>query len=409
MSRITPLMAGVIWAVALAMLAPPDAYAVVKVDFDDNDAGIDTQPGFTSVTTGGGPVAADFGQGGAFNISFSSNGPVDDRNRGPMDASQPLGDVGRDFIFGNRGGGATRLNLSLANLAAGNYTMTTYHHDNNGSSTFDIDLDVNTGSGFVDGATVARSFGTNPAGGLASGTFSFDANGVDNATVRMIASTNGHLINGFELTPNPQPGLRVDVGLNGHDVQSGFSSFERGSSAGSDDETQRFLSSFGNDGTVDVTLTNANVFRDRGNVTHPLGDLAEDFFAHQNNMTLTLSNLAAGDYSIITYHHDATVDHDFIGVLLTDANNTGTDLGLTVDQTTGTSPADLATLDFSFEADGVNDVAIQFYEVNNLGTPSIVLSGFELRSSGVIPEPSTLAIWVGLLGLAWYGRGRRTK
>lgn len=269
-------------SLVLTALTASEAHAAVLVDFDDNDAGISTQPGFTSVTTAGGPVAAEFGQGNAINISFASNGSIDDRNRGPMDASQPLGDVGRDFIFGNRGAGASRLDMSLAFLAAGNYSITTYHHDNNGSSVFDIDIDVDTGSGFVDGTTVARSFGTNPAGGVASGTFSFDANGVADPTVRMVASTNGHLINGFELTPNPQPGLRVDVGLNGHDVQSGFSSLQRASSAGSDDETQRFLSSFGNNGTVDVTLTNANVFRDRGNVTHPLGDLAEDFFAHQN-------------------------------------------------------------------------------------------------------------------------------
>jgi len=221
----------------------------------------------------------------------------------------------------------------------------------------------------------------------------------------MIASTNGHLINGFELTANPQPGLKVDIGANGHDVQSGFYSFPRGSSAGADDETQRFLSSFGNDGTVDVTLTNANVFRDRpGDVTHPLGDLTEDFFAHQDNMTLTLSGLSAGEYRITTYHHDVTVNHDVIGVRLTDANNTATDLGLTVDQTTGTNPADVASLGFAFEADGVNDVAIQFFEVNSLGTPSIVLNGFDLTSA-VIPEPATLAV----LGLAVAGLGRYVR
>jgi len=360
------------------------------VDFDDDDAGMNTQSGFTSLTTAGGTVAADFGQGNAVDISFSSNGSRDDRDRGPMDAGQPLGNVGRDFIFGNANAGATRLDLNLADLAAGNYTATTYHHDNNGSSTFDVDVDVNTGGGFVDGATVARSFGTNPAGGLASGTFSFDANGVDDATIRTISSTNGHLINGFELTPNPQPGLSVDIGLNGQEVQSGFHSLERGSSAGNDDEVQRFLSSWGNSGSIDVTLTNANVFRDRGDVAHPLGDLAEDFFARQDDMTLTLPDLAAGRYSITTYHHDATVDHDLIGVLLTDANNVAKNLGLTVDQTTGTSPADIASLAFNFEADGANDVVIQFFEVNSLGTPSIVFNGFDLSepiSGPVSPVP----------------------
>ncbi len=368
-----------------ATLAPSHAHAVLMVDFDDNDAGMNTQSGFTSVTTAGGAVAADFGQGNAIDISFSSNGSRDDRDRGPMDAGQPLGNVGRDFIFGNANAGATRLDLNLADLAAGNYTITTYHHDNNGSSTFDIDVDVDTGSGFVDGATVARSFGTNPSGGLASGTFSFDANGIDDATIRTISSTNGHLINGFELTPNPQPGLSVDIGLNGQEVQSGFHSLQRGSSAGSDDETQRFLSSWGNNGYLDVTLTNANVFRDRGDVTHSLGNLAEDFFARQDDMTLTLPDLAAGQYSITTYHHDATVDHDVIGVLLTDANNVAADLGLTVDQTTGTSPVDIASLAFNFEADGANDVVIEFFEVNSLGTPSIVFNGFELSEPVVEP------------------------
>ena len=32
-------------------------------------------------------------------------------------------------IFGNANSGATRLDLTLADLAAGSYTITTYHHD----------------------------------------------------------------------------------------------------------------------------------------------------------------------------------------------------------------------------------------------------------------------------------------
>ena len=110
-------------------------------------------------------------------------------------------------------------------------------------------------------------------------------------------------------------------------------------------------------------------------------------------------------YSIAFWAKKAPGD---TGEGLTDANNAAADLGLTVDQTTGTNPADIASLDFTFEADGINDVEIQFFEVNNLGTPSIVLSGFDLRRAEVIPEPVTMALLgLAVCGLGGYVRRRR--
>ncbi len=400
-------------AVGFVLAGMGRVHATLQVDFDDNDAGIVTQPGFTSATQAGGPIAAPFGQGGSISLSFASDGSIDDRDRGAMNVAQPLGDVGRDFIFGNRNAGATRLDVVLADLAAGNYTFTGYYHDNNGSSPFDIDIDANTGSGFADATTVARSFGTNPAGGIASTTFGFDANGVNSVVLRHVAETNGHLINGFELAANPLPALNVDIGLNNHDVQPGFFSFERGSAAGADDETQRFLTDFGNDGTVDVTLTNANVFRDRATSGNPVGgafgDLAESFFAHQDELTLTLSNLVAGDYRITTYHHDSQTDHDIIGVRITDADRDMADLGLSLDPTTGTSPLSIATFDLLFRSDGINDVQLQFFEQTAPG--SIILNGFTLERIDTVPEPATaiLALLGGGMLLARRRRACRTE
>lgn len=394
-----------ITAACLSMMVGQSAHGVVAVDFDNAGTG-PTQLGFAGLTTAGGTINSASGVSGTVTLSLSSDGGIDSRDRGAMNPSQPLADLGRDFVFGNRGAGANFLDVTVEDLAPGSYTFTTFHHDNNGSSAFDIDVDVNTGGGFADEATVSRSFGTNPAAGVASESFNVNATGGD-VTLRLVASTNGHLINALTIVPTEVQALSVDIGLIGHDVQQGFVSFERGLNAGADDESESFFSPFGVNDVVTATLTNANVFRDRsttGNpVAGPLGDLAESFFAHQNELILTLSDLEAGNYEITTFHHDSQTDHGGARIELLDANGLVSDLGLDVDASFGTNPSEIGTATFSFAADGVNDVVIRFFEGPN-SPASIVLNGFTLNSPQ-IPEPATAI----LLGLGAMGFMRRRR
>lgn len=111
-------------AAALACMFTSDAQAALMLDFDDNGAGIVTQSGYTSVTTAGGAILSDIGIGGSVSISFASDGSIDDRKRGAMDGSQPLGDLGRDFIFGIGGAGATYLDVTISGIKAGTYVFT---------------------------------------------------------------------------------------------------------------------------------------------------------------------------------------------------------------------------------------------------------------------------------------------
>lgn len=393
-------------AIAMFMLVGQSAHGVVAVDFD-NAGGGPTQLGYAGLTTAGGTIASASGVSGTVTLSLSSDGAVDSRDRGAMNAAQPLADLGRDFVFGNRGQGANFLDVTIEDLAPGSYTFTTFHHDNNGSSAFDIDVDVNTGGGFADASTVSRSFGTNPAAGVASESFNVDATGGD-VTLRLVASTNGHLINGLTIVPTEVQALSVDIGANGHDIQQGFVSFERGTAAGADDESESFFTPFGVNDVVTATLTNANVFRDRrtsGNpVAGPLGDLAESFFAHQDELILTLSDLEAGNYEITTFHHDSQTDHGGFRIELLDANGLVSDLGLEVDASFGTNPSEIGTAMFKFAADGANDVIIRFFEGPN-SPNSIVLNGFTLNTVPPVPEPTTAVL--SLLGVAGLVRRRR--
>jgi MYXO-CTERM domain-containing protein len=74
----------------------------------------------------------------------------------------------------------------------------------------------------------------------------------------------------------------------------------------------------------------------------------------------------------------------------------------------------LSTYFASFIADGTNDVVLRFAPLANTAVHRQIwgINGFELSQAApeIIPEPSTFLIWaLGLLGLAWCGRRRRTK
>jgi hypothetical protein len=184
--------------------------------------------------------------------------------------------------------------------------------------------------------------------------------------------------------------ISVDVGANGQQLQSGF-----------DGLTDTLTGTFG---AIGVTLTGSGTegLRDRGDVTGPLGDLAEDFFFATTSITLTLENLAAGNYSFTSWHHDAQNTQSFLNII-----SSGTS-AMNFQATTGFSPSSIASGTVAFTSDGIGSDTIQFTTSSTVrgGASAVILSGFSVESVSV-SEPPALAI-LGL-GLAALGFSRRKK
>ena len=133
-----------------------------------------------------------------------------------------------------------------------------------------------------------------------------------------------------------------------------------------------------------------------------------------SDITLTLTGLADGKYSITTYHHTPyrrTNGAEF-DVLLTDATVTDSlvhdDVPISYGKTVTT--ADLAALVTDFEVSGGSITTLTFSPkagFDSGGGDHLNLNGFELRPvlATDIPEPSTMA----LLGLAACGLGGCVK
>lgn len=215
----------------LNLLSVPGRAAMLRVDFNDNDAVANppgapapspTQSGWLGVTqTGATGVATSFG---TLDISVvpivgSSSPVIDDRDRGQLSSgSHPLSNLLRDLLFITANPSSTygngTLDVVLSGLVAGQYTFTGYFHDNSVNH-YLVDLAVSTDGGstyslMVDDALASTT--TNPTT-VGSGSFQFTADGTNTVRIRVIgqgATSNpttaeAAIINGFELDSIPVP------------------------------------------------------------------------------------------------------------------------------------------------------------------------------------------------------------
>ncbi|NQT13791.1 MAG: hypothetical protein HQ582_13645, partial [Planctomycetes bacterium] len=191
--------------------------------------------------------------------------------------------------------------------------------------------------------------------------------------------------------------LTVDVGhastsTSSGDVQPGFFDL---SAANLDDRLMgraeetfsgSFSSPLGVEGTVGVALGAPHsrwktlAFRDRGDMSGELADLAEDFAFNEARLKLTLSRLKPGVYAMTTWHHDPSYAGGMIDVVVGSRTVRGA-----VVQTTGRSTAP-ASAEFTFTANGTDPVVIGFVSQSQSDAFVAYLNGFSLAPAGVLAE-----------------------
>ena len=144
----------------------------------------------------------------------------------------------------------------------------------------------------------------------------------------------------------------------------------------------------------------------------PGGDLGDGFVFRDGSLTLTLSNLAAGEYELLTFHHDSCCGQANVDVEVTDA--LGTEIkAFDVLAGVDAEAAAIAIAEIDFVSDGVNDVILEFIESGAQPRPEsvVVLNGFQLNQvTAAVPEPASIAIWslLGLIGFGvWRWRARK--
>ncbi|MBI1368827.1 MAG: hypothetical protein GC162_09270 [Planctomycetes bacterium] len=291
---------------------------------------------------------------------------------------------------------------------------TTWHH-----FAWTYDQASGVGRTYVDGAVTATDTGT--AGQALRWTGAGDlkvGNGVDGGTLSS-PSINAGFLDEIRLSdvalPDYQflaaPGLAVDFGAGGQDVNPYFQEFSRGTSANNFGQagpiTEVYDSVLGNSGTVSVSVSGEggiNVdFRDRGDVTFDsIGDVLEDHIKGQTaGLLLTLTDLAQGWYDMTSFHHEgqngtnAGGAGNLIDIYVSDALGSNR---LVVDNLVtsgGTSPSSVAMPTYMIYSDGVNPITIFFDDVSP-SDHETVLNGFTLIA---VPNPAALPAGLALMGL----------
>ncbi len=178
--------------------------------------------------------------------------------------------------------------------------------------------------------------------------------------------------------------LKVDFGDIGQPVKAGWHEF----SGDHNDEIDPKTLVFDVDGTAVSVSVQTGVLNDSGYRTYDGGDLGGDmvypdtYYGQINGrVILTLGNLPAGSYELVSYHNDSKPSHDQqdpIRVTVAGAVTRSTSDSPVV-QTKSLDDTGLGSSRVTFTADGKGDVIITYGPLTNNGVVSkAVLNGFEL-------------------------------
>jgi hypothetical protein len=371
---------------SLGLCWSPAGAVTLDVDFGWDNAGNQVQAGFEDFS-----VAAENGNASPQVRSFASplaagtnvdvtlsvtSSTIGSRDRGDVSHDLGLGDLLEDFVFHN---GGANMTLTLGGLKAGTYTLTTWHHDEISSQQpLDVLVDDAVDTGRVKVAALEHSRDDADLG-AANAKFTFTADGTNPVVVHLNehASQNGvPVFNGFSISDDATlpAELKIDFGPNvPQDVQAGFQPFTRGNpgDAGPDlskPHPETFFTALGIAGSVRTVLDASSTgvgFRDRGDVTHPLGDLAEDFTYNRNpsdELILELHDLMPGVYHVESFFHDRNFSQGVLDVAVDDAMGTGRAVASGLAQSDGASPADVSRAAFAVFANGSDPVVLRYLE-----------------------------------------------
>lgn len=356
---------------------------------------------------------------GSVAISLASEGVesggsgLNGRDRGALDASQPLSDLARDFAFA----WGEDLVVTLGGLEEGSYLWTGYFHDTSvDQGQAEVSVSNDGGTTFPIGPiSFDHSTSANPSE-VASQGVAFQADGQSAVVIRISNSDLPSpavrpILNGFDLAyfARPTDVTRVDL----LDSSKGFTPTQQGFVA------VDLLDANGGS-TVDLAVARLSIAssgtggpvtdgRDRGPLDPgaPWSDLVQDLiFGLGENLELTFADLAPGSYVFTGVFHDANVDHG-VGELFASEDGGATYAVGPVPYThsTGSGVINVGFGSIVFEANGVDPVVIRISNPD-LPTPAVrpILNGFVIRA----PEPSfTLGLLGGLGLLAGLARSRR--
>lgn len=217
----------------------------------------------------------------------------------------------------------------------------------------------------------------------------------------------GLLMGGFALHAQP---LLVDFGLAGQPLEPGYQSYTAANATPASFTTQSY-NVFGTSVSItpvwDVVMATAMRVLNRANAQTEANSLLRDWLGTDNRttsgiipVTLVISNLPAGTYRWLSYHHDAADQTGLFDATVIDAKGSRTNLG--VDISNGNLPlASVTKWITTVTSDGVNPVRLRFRGTATTPTAAsfFLINGFELTFLGVASE------WTATGGGNWSEAG----
>jgi len=188
--------------------------------------------------------------------------------------------------------------------------------------------------------------------------------------------------------------LKVDIGADGQPVKAGFQAF-----TGPHEQDGGLTRNYDLDGTnISATITIGNNGR-AGYRTYNGGDLGRDMVypdddeqqgAVAGSVILTLGGLAAGDYTLLSYHNDGKggehEDHGSLNVTVSGSVTASTDHPNAPQTRNDSNDDNLGQSTVTFTASGGGNVVITYAPAGNGSDNRATLSGFELSGSAVAPD-----------------------